>query len=311
MPYDHNHSHHDCHDHHHHAPQDFGRAFGIGIALNAAFVIAEIFWGLKANSLALLADAGHNVSDILGLALAWSATVLGRRQPFGRFTYGLRGSSIIASVTNAVILLIVVGAIGMESVLRLVNPEPAAGTVMMAVAAFGVVINGLTAFLFMSGRKEDMNIRSAYLHMAGDAAISAGVVIAGAIILKTGWLWLDPLASLGISILIVMGTLGLLKESLSLSLHAVPRAIDASKVKAFLSELPGVKEVHDLHIWAMSTTEVACSVHLVMAAGHPGDNFIKEIAHELEHDFSIGHTTIQIELGDSGNECPLAPDHVV
>ncbi len=310
MPHEHNHNH-DHHHDHHHAPSDFGRAFLIGIALNASFVVAEIFWGLKANSLALLADAGHNISDVLGLVLAWTAAILGRRQPFGRFTYGLRGSSIIVSVTNAVILLLIVGAIGWESVLRLAHPAPAAGGVMMAVAALGVVINGLTALLFISGHKEDLNVRGAYLHMAGDAAISLGVVISGALIFKTGWLWLDPLASLGISLLIVMGTLGLLKESLSLSLHAVPRSIDAAKVKAFLGSQPGVKEVHDLHIWAMSTTEVACTAHLVMASGHPGDRFLKEIAHELEHDFGISHTTIQIEIGDSGNECGLAPDHVV
>ena len=307
MPHDHDHHHHD----HHHTPQDFGRAFLIGIVLNTSFVITEIFWGLKANSLALLADAGHNISDVLGLALAWTAVILGRRQPSARFTYGLRGTSIIASVTNAVVLLLVVGGIGWESVLRLAKPEPAAGITMMAVAALGIIINSVTAFLFMAGRKEDLNVRAAYLHMAGDAAISLGVVISGAIIMKTGWLWLDPLASLGISILIVVGTLGLLKESVNLSLQAVPSFIDAAKVKSWLVSQPGVKEVHDLHIWAMSTTEVACSVHLVMAAGHPGDNFIKEIAHELEDDFKINHTTIQIELGDSGAECPLAPDHVV
>ncbi len=308
MPHEH---HHDHDHHHHHTPQDFGRAFLIGIVLNATFVIAEIFWGLKANSLALLADAGHNISDVLGLALAWGATILGRFQPSGRFTYGLRGSSIMASTANAVILLLVVGGIGWESLLRLFSPEPAAGMTMIAVAALGVVINGASAFLFMTGNKGDLNVRGAYLHMLGDAAISFGVVISGAIILYTRWLWLDPLVSLVISILIVAGTWGLLKESLSLSLQAVPKSIDAAKVKTWLGGLPGVKEVHDLHIWAMSTTEVACSVHLVMSSGHPGDNFIKEIAHELEHDFSINHSTIQIEIGDSGAQCPLASDHVV
>jgi cobalt-zinc-cadmium efflux system protein len=313
MPHEHHHHDHDHHhDHgHHHAPSDFGRAFLIGIALNTLFVAAEIFWGLKANSLALLADAGHNISDVLGLALAWSATVLSRRQPFGRFTYGLRGSAILAATTNAVILLLVVGGIGWESVLRLMNPQPAVGMVMMAVAAFGVVINGATALLFASGRKGNINVRGAFLHMAGDAALSVGVVISGAIILKTGWLWLDPLASLGISLLIVLGTLGLLKESLSMSLQAVPKSIDAAEVKAFLGKWPGVKEVHDLHIWAISTTEIACTVHLVMPSGHPGDACVKDIAHHLEDDFKISHTTIQIEIGDSGNECPLAPDDVV
>ena len=307
MPHDHDHSHCD----HNHAPADFGNAFMIGIALNTVFVAAEVVFGLKANSLALLADAGHNISDVLGLVLAWSATILSRRQPFGRFTYGLRGSSIIAATTNAVILLLVVGAIGWESILRLTKPEPAIGTVMMAVAALGVVINGATAFLFMAGRKEDLNVRGAFLHMAADAAISLGVVVAGAVILKTGWLWLDPLASLVISIVIVLGTMGLLKESLSMSLQAVPKSIDAAEVKGYLRGLPGVKEVHDLHIWAISTTEIACTVHLVMTTGHPGDAWVKDIGRRLEQDFKISHTTIQIELGDSGNDCPLAPDHVV
>lgn len=315
MPHDHtprrHHDHDHGHHHHHHQATDFGRAFLIGIALNAAFVAAEIFWGLKANSLALLADAGHNIGDVLGLALAWLATIMSRRQPFGRFTYGMGGSSIIAALANAIILLLAVGAIGWESLLRLATPEPAAGTVMMTVAAVGVAINGLTALLFMQGRKEDINVRGAFLHMAADAAISLGVVVSGAIILRTGWLWLDPLASLVISILIVIGTTGLLKESFSISLHAVPKSIDATEVKRFLRNLPGVKEVHDLHIWALSTTETACTAHLVMPEGYPGDICVKEIAHHLEHDFNISHTTIQIETGDSGNECPLAPDHVV
>lgn len=283
----------------------------IGILLNVAFIAAEVFWGVKANSLALLADAGHNMSDVLALALSWGAAALGKRRPSMRFTYGFRGSSIIASLTNAVMLLIVVGAIAWESILRLAAPQPAAGTTIMTVAALGVLVNGGTALLFLRGRKHDLNIQSAYLHMAGDAAISLGVVISGAVILKTGWLWLDPAASLVISIMIVLSTLGLLKESVNLSLHGVPRNIDPATVKAQLAAAPGIREVHDLHIWAMSTTEVACSVHLVMTAGHPGDAYIKDIARRLEHDFGINHTTIQIELGDSGTDCPLAPDHVV
>jgi cobalt-zinc-cadmium efflux system protein len=314
MPHDHN-CHHD-HDHSHghghsHAPADFGRAFAIGIALNTTFVAAEIFWGLKANSLALLADAGHNVSDVLGLAMAWLATVLSRREPFGRFTYGLRGSSILAATANAVLLLIAVGAIGWESVLRLMNPQPAIGAVMMWVAAFGVVINGATAMLFMSGRKGNINVRAAFQHMAGDAMIALGVVIAGAIILKTNWLWLDPLVSLAISLLIVMGTWGLLKESFGMSLQAVPKSIEVSAVKAYLAGVQGVTEVHDLHIWPISTTEIACTVHLITPGGHPGDACMKEIAHHLDDSFNISHTTIQIEIGDSGNACPLASDHVV
>jgi cobalt-zinc-cadmium efflux system protein len=308
----HEHHHHHAHDHghHHHAPQDFGRAFMAGIILNTLFICAEVFWGLKANSLALLADAGHNTGDVMGLAMAWGAATLSRRKPSGRFTYGFGGSSIIAAVSNAVILLLVVGGIGWESLLRLARPEATVGTTMMAVAACGVLVNGASALFFLRGH-HDLNVRGAFVHMAGDAAISLGVVISGAIILKTGWRILDPVTSLAISMLIVLSTLGLLKEALSLSLHAVPKSIDPGAVKAFLARQKGVKEVHDLHIWAMSTTEVACSVHLVMHSGHPGDDYIKSIAHDLEHDYGISHTTIQIELGDSGMSCPLAPDHVV
>ncbi len=306
MPHDHAH-HPGCN---HHAPPDFGRAFLIGIVLNTGFIAAEVIYGLQANSLALLADAGHNAGDVLSLALAWGASILARRLPSDRFTYGMRSSSIIVSLTNAIMLLVVVGGIGWESFLRLGNPEPAAGMTIMAVAAAGVVINGLTAMLFMRGQ-EDLNIRGAYLHMAADAAISLGVVVSGAILLQTGWLWLDPLASLIISGLIIRGTWGLLKESLALTLQAVPAGIDSVKVKAFLQNLEGVHEVHDLHIWAMSTTEIASSLHLVMHKGHPGDAFIKAVAQRLAHDFRITHTTIQIEIGDTASECPLAPEHVV
>jgi cobalt-zinc-cadmium efflux system protein len=290
---------------------DFGRAFLIGIFLNIGFIAVEIIWGLKANSLALLADAGHNASDVLALVIAYSASRLARRLPSDRFTYGLRGSSIVASLANAVMLLVVVGGIGWESLLRLVHPETAAGTTVMTVAAIGVLVNGVTAWLFMAGRKDDLNIRSAYLHMAGDAAISLGVVIAGGVMLLTGWLWLDPAASIAISFLIILGTWGVLKESLVLALQAVPAGIDPAKVKDYLRRIEGVCEVHDLHIWAMSTTEVASSVHLVMAQGHPGDAFIRDIAQKLEQEFKINHTTIQIEISDTGGACPQAPDHVV
>lgn len=307
MLHDHAH-HHGCH---HSAPADFGQAFLIGIALNTGFILVEIIWGLKANSMALLADAGHNASDVLSLVLAWGASVLTKRSPSDRFTYGMRSSSIIVSLTNAVALLLVVGGIGWESLSRLANPEAAAGPVIMVVAAVGVVINGLTALLFMRGRKEDLNIRGAYLHMAADAAISLGVVVCGGIMLKTGWLWLDPLASLIISGVIILATWGLLRESLVLALQAVPKSIDPAKVKAYLKSLDGVREVHDLHIWAMSTTATASSLHLVMREGHPGDAFIKNVAQRLAHDFNIDHTTIQIEIGDTPGECPLAPDHVV
>ncbi len=311
MPPTHDHHGHDHHSHHHHAPADFGRAFLIGIVLNTAFIVAEVVFGLRSNSLALLADAGHNTGDVFGLALAFAAALLSRKRPSARFTYGYGGSSIIAATVNAVILLLAVGAIGWESLLRLAQPETAGGVTIMAVAAAGVFANGVTAFLFMSGRKHDLNVRSAYLHMAADAAISLGVVVTGAIIFYTHWLRLDPLASLVISGLIVASTFKILKESLSLSLQGVPQSIDAAKVKDMLLACAGVKEVHDLHIWALNTAEAACSAHLVMTDGHPGDAFIKNLAHELEHDFNIGHTTIQIELGDSGAACPLAPDHVV
>lgn len=304
------HDHHD-HCHHHHAPANPGRPFMIGIALNIAFIAAEVFWGLRANSLALLADAGHNASDVLALALSWVAVILGQRRPSTRYTYGLGSSSIIASLTNGVMLLVVIGAIAWESILRLTAPEPAAGVTIMVVAALGVLINGATALLFLRGREKDLNIRSAYLHMAADAAISLGVVVSGAAILKTGWLWLDPAVSLVISIIIAWSTLGLLRESVRLSLHGVPENIDHARVRAALAALPGVREVHDLHIWAMSTTEIAASAHLVMAAGHPGDAFIRNAAEKLEHDFDITHTTVQIELGDTDAACPLAPDHVV
>ncbi|MBU6475782.1 MAG: cation diffusion facilitator family transporter [Alphaproteobacteria bacterium] len=308
MPPDHHgHDHH----HHHHTPADFGGAFLAGIALNTAFIVAEVAFGLRANSLALLADAGHNAGDVFGLVLSLAAAVLGKRRPSARFTYGFGGFSIIAATVNAVVLLVAVGAIGFESLLRLARPEQTGGTTMMAVAAFGVLVNGATALLFIKGRKHDLNVRSAYLHMVADAAISLGVVVAGGVVFYTHWARLDPLASLVISGLIVVSTFRILKESLSLSLQAVPPSIDPAQVKARLGARPGVLEVHDLHLWALNTAAAAASVHLVMAGGHPGDAFIKDIAQELEHDFNISHTTVQIELGDGGTSCPFAPDHVV
>lgn len=305
-----------AHHHHgpgcqHHAPPDSARAFAIGIALNAAFIVVEVIWGIKANSLALLADAWHNASDVLALVMGWVAVMLSRRKPSGRYTYGWRSSSIVASLASAILLLVVTGGIGWESLQRLARPEASGGGTVMIVAALGVLINGGTALLFVRGRHEDLNVRGAYLHMLADAAISVGVVLSGFLMLHTGWLWLDPAASLVIALLIILSGWDLLKESLSLILQAVPKNIDAAQVKAWLGALPGVREVHDLHIWAMSTTEVASSVHLVMAGGHPGDAFIKDVAHRLAHDFRITHTTIQIEVGDTDTECPLAPDHIV
>lgn len=303
------------HDHsdgsgHSHAPVDFGRAFGIGIFLNVAFVIVEATYGILANSVALLADAGHNLSDVLGLVIAWAAATLSKRPPSQRYTYGLRGTSILAALFNALFLLVAVGGIAWEALQRLMHPEPVQGLTVIVVASIGIVINGITAWLFMAGRKTDLNIEGAFLHMAADAAVSLGVVIAAVVILATGWLWLDPLVSLIIGAVILWGTWRLLRESIALSLGAVPAGIDRAAVDEFLESLDGVEGFHDLHIWSMSTTETALTCHLVMPRGHPGDQFLIETARELEHRFGIGHTTIQIEV-DRSSACKLAPDEVV
>lgn len=296
------------HHHHHHAKPDFGRAFVIGITLNALFIVAEIVYGLHANSLALLADAGHNASDVLGLMLAWGAMILARRQPSPRYTYGLQSSSILAALANAMLLLIAVGGIGLEALQRFSNPQPVAEATIVWVAALGVFINGATAMLFLRGSHSDLNIRGAFLHMAADAALSLGVVLAGLGMMKTGWLWLDPLVSLLIALFIIAASWGLLRDSVNLALQAVPRTIDVAKVKAMLTGQPGVQEVHDLHIWAMSTSETALSAHLLMPGGHPGDKFIWHIVRELEAAFQISHATLQIEMGDGGEECALSHD---
>lgn len=311
--HDHAHGHH--HDHHHgpghtHAPADFGRAFAIGITLNIVFVAVEAVFGLAANSMALIADAGHNLSDVLSLAIAWAAVGLARRPPTPRYTYGLMGSSILAALFNAVILLIAVGAIGWEAILRLLAPAPVASTTMMIVAGIGIVINAVTAWLFASGSHNDLNIRGAYLHMAADAAVSAGVVVAGLAILFTGWEWLDPVMSLVIVAVITWGTWGLLRESVAMSLKAVPAHIDAERVRSYLGELEGVTAIHDLHIWPMSTTETALTVHLVMPNGHPGDRFIMDTAKTIGERFGICHSTIQIET-DPRTECALAPERQI
>lgn len=289
----------------------FDRAFAIGVALNVTFVLVEAGFGFYADSVALLADAGHNLSDVLGLALAWGAGVLARRAPEGRFTYGLRGSTIWAALANAIALLVAVGAIAWEALQRLTNPAPVAAGVVIAVACGGVAINGASAALFMRGRHKDLNVRGAFLHMAADAAVSLGVALAGLGMLWAGWTWLDPAASLVIAALIVYGTWGLLGESLALALHSAPRNIELAAVRAHLVRLPGVGGVHDLHVWAMSTTEVALTAHLVMPEGHPGDAFLERVAHELSDRFSIGHATLQIERGDTGNRCRLEPEEVV
>lgn len=309
----HNHTDHGHHGHSHgpcghvHAPASFGTAFAVGILLNTIFIVIEAFYGYISNSTALIADAGHNLSDVLGLIVAWIAVILSKRPPSERYTYGLRGSSILAALFNAVFLLIAVGAIGWQAMLRLFNPEPVAEMTVMIVAAIGIVINGFTAWLFASGRKSDLNIQGAYLHMAADAAVSAGVVIAALIIMFTGWLWLDAVTSLAIVAVIVWGTWGLLRDSTAMSLGAVPSSIDPVAVRRYLEQRPGVTEVCDLHIWPMSTTEVALTCHLVMPSGHPGDAFLVEATHRLNEDFGIKHTTIQI-VASPVTACALAPD---
>jgi cobalt-zinc-cadmium efflux system protein len=306
------HTHTGAHSHSHHrdhAPA-FGPRFALAVALNLGFVAIEAGAGIFANSTALLADAGHNLSDVLGLAVAWIGHALAQRPPTQRFTYGLRGSSILAALANAVFLMIAVGAIGWEALRRFAAPEPVAEAWVMGVAAAGVVVNGATAILFAAGRSHDINIRGAFLHMVADAAVSAGVIVAAALILVTGWLWLDPAASLGIVAVIVIGTWGLLRESVNMSLAAVPASVRLDDVQTFLTSQKGVAGVHDLHVWPMSTTETALTAHLVMPAGHPGDRFLMDLATSLREKFSIAHPTIQIEI-EAATDCPFAPGHVV
>ncbi|PKP93094.1 MAG: cation transporter [Alphaproteobacteria bacterium HGW-Alphaproteobacteria-16] len=294
----HNHSHHAHGPGHAHAPADFGRAFAIGTVLNLAFVIVEGAAGIITGSMALLADAGHNLSDVLGLLIAWGGASLARRPPSRRFTYGLRSSTILAALANAVLLLVAVGAIGLEAARRFSDPPPVEGVTVMIVAGIGIVINTATALMFVRGRKTDLNIRGAYLHMAADAGVSAGVVVGGGLILLTGAAWIDPALSLLIVAVILWSTRGLLRDSVTMALHAVPPGISPDKVEAMLSALPGVARVHHLHIWPMSTTEVAMTANLVLPGGHPGDAFLHDARHRLADDFGIGHVTLQIELGD-------------
>jgi len=294
---------------HDHPPDTRSRAFALGMALNLAFILAEVAFGLRARSLALLADAGHNLGDVLGLGLAWGALLLGRRPPTERHTYGMRRASILAALANAVLLLIAVGAIALEALQRIGRPGPVAGNVVMAVAGLGVVINGVTALLFLKGRREDVNVRGAFLHMAADAGVSLGVVAAGFLITRTGWLWLDPAISLAIGGVIVWGTWSLLRESLHLAMDAVPASVDRGKVETYLHDLPGIVAVHDLHIWGMSTTEIALTVHLVKPDSDGDQELLGRVNRELHDRFRIEHTTIQLERVDG--RCSQAPASVV
>lgn len=300
-----------AHAHHAHAPEaqeGKGRLFAVGIALNLAFVAAEWAFGVLAGSLALLADAGHNLGDVLGLALAWAAYVLGRRKPCGTFTYGLGRSSILAALFNALLLFAVVGGIAWEALKRLTAPTPVATGTVMAVAAAGIVVNGATALLFLRGRKEDLNLRGAFLHMATDALVSVGVVVAGFLVARTGWTWLDPAVSLVIGLLILGGTWGLLRDALRLLLDGVPAGLSLEAVKAHLLEDPRVRRVHDLHVWATSTTETALSAHVDVVPGVVPDAFLAELAESLRARFGIAHSTVQLEHGDPAHPCCLDRD---
>jgi len=301
------------HHHHHHGGghhHGHGRAFAIGVALNSAFVVVEATFGVLSGSMALVADAGHNLSDVLSLLIAWGASALAARPPSARFTYGFKSSSILAALANAALLFVALGAITVETVRRLLDPQPVAGDTVVAVALVGIAINTATALLFLHGRHSDINIRGAFLHMAGDAAVSAGVVVAGLAIQRTGALWIDPVTSLLIVGVIAFSTWGLFKDSLRLGLLGVPAGIDQDRVRAFLAARPGVTAVHDLHIWPISTTETALTAHLVMPAGAPGDHFLHRLADDLAHDFGIGHATVQVER-EADASCALASDAVV
>jgi len=297
------------HNHEHAATYD--RAFAVGVGLNALFVVIEATFGVLSNSLALLGDAGHNLNDVLALLLAWGAAALSRRQPTLARTYGWRRSSILAALANALALFLVVGGVAWEAIRRLAEPAPVEGSTVIWVATVGIAINGVTAMLFMSGRKHDLNIRGAFLHMASDALVSLGVAITGVAIFVNGWLWLDPAVGLLIGAVILIGTWGLLRDSFNLALDAVPTGINPAGVQQYLQTLPGVVEVHDLHIWAMSTTETALSAHLVVDELPTDDRLLARIADELHDKFDIEHPTLQVERGDPDHPCALAPMHVV
>ena len=299
--HDHGHAHGHSHGHSH-GHVTHGRAFFIGVVLNASFVVVEAGYGLISGSMALVADAGHNLSDVLSLMIAWAASIMAAKPPSTGYTYGYKSSSILAALANAGLLLVALGAILIETLRRFMVPAEVEGMTMIVIAGIGVAINTATALLFMRGRKHDLNIRGAFLHMAADALVSVGVVLAGFAILYTGMAWIDPVTSMVIVAVIAWGTWGLLKDSVKMGLHAVPEGIDEGEVRAWLGALPGVSAVHDLHIWPMSTTENAFTAHLVIPGGYPGDAFLKDVAHELEHRFGIHHATVQVETGSEDCE---------
>ena len=311
MAHDHNHDH-DHHDHgHSHAPASFGKAFAIGVCLNLGYVVIEASYGIASHSMALLGDAGHNLSDGLGLILAWGASVMTSRGPTARRTYGYKSTTTLAALANAVLLLLATGAIGFEAVHRLFNPEPVQTTVMLWVAAAGVVINGATALLFMSGRKNDLNVRAAFTHMLADALVTVGVIVAALLIMATGWLWLDPVVSLLIGVVILVGTWRLLRESVDLAMDAVPAGIDPAAVRDWLGTLPGVSEVHDLHVWALGTTDTALTAHLVRHDASHDRALLHDVQTGAHERFGIAHATVQLETPEAANGCLLRSDAVV
>lgn len=292
------------HDHAHGSTR-YDRAFAIGIALNLGFVGVEAYYGWRVGSLALLADAAHNLSDVAGLVLAWAGAAAGRLAPDHRHTYGWRRASILAAFGNAVLLLVAMGSLIWEAVSRLHTPAPTEGLTIIVVAAAGVVVNGVTAALFMSGRASDLNIRGAFLHMAADALVSLGVGVAGGLYLWTGWDWLDPVTGLAIAVVIIIGTWGLFRQSLHLMFDGVPESVDLREVHDYLRSLPGVEDVHDLHVWAMGTSDTALTAHLTMPGGHPGDAYFEAIESALHDRFGINHPTIQVEIGRNEHGCVL------
>ncbi|RVU07104.1 cation transporter [Novosphingobium umbonatum] len=306
--HDHHHGH--SHGHHHHHGPTHGLAFTLSISLNLLFVLGETAAGLWGHSAALLADAGHNLSDVLALVVAWWANRLSHRPPSARFTYGMKSGTILAALANAALLWAALGAIAVESLRNLTSATAVDAKLVMGMAAAGIVVNGASALMFASGAKDDINLRGAFQHLLADAVVSAGVVVAGALVLWTGWNWVDPVTSLAILAVIGAGSWSLLRESVQMGLQAVPASIDEAQVRASLLDQDGITALHDLHIWPISTTETAMTAHLLMPAGHPGDAFLHHLAHEMEHDFGIGHATFQVET-EAGHACALHSDSVV